>query len=283
MEYAGRNAPRAFDLSELEALVNQCPTLEDLMLAITRSQGDGNERKSYQTLGKLQYLTHLSLLLDCRDLSLYTPDVSEDDESQEDDEEQTSSSDGGHSESEGEPSDYLCIYDPSSSSSSDSSSASADDESVEYPVPNLEPARHIRHFCARDVRTAMINAALDESMARSIFSAIFDSPSCGSIPQKRRHLELRPENGVYSEGLTGVMSTLARWWCVERELGDLSLRVTRIRSKGDWYAKHCETDTALAPAVEKIFRSIWPSNLEGPGSWMTDWSSIPLYSPDRHD
>ncbi|KAK6434228.1 hypothetical protein LTR95_009589 [Oleoguttula sp. CCFEE 5521] len=284
-EYAGINAPRAIVQAELEALVDQCPLLEDLMIAINRLQGDSEEREVYETLGKLQNLTYLSLLLHCHDVSLYL-DYPVLESSDEEEEQSMDSLDSDRKNSEnvtstGNPG-LLCVYDSSSGSSSNPSTAGFQDGGPASPQLDCEPARDVRCFGAAHVRTAMIHAALDEFLALDIFAAIFESTSSESRGWRRIHLELRAENGIYSEELTGVMSASAKWWCVERSAGDPGPRVTRIRSKGEWYTEQRGSDTALAQAVEKIFGRRWPAKSEEPGSWMTDWSSLPLWSGDEH-
>ncbi|KAK6409475.1 hypothetical protein LTR95_018308 [Oleoguttula sp. CCFEE 5521] len=191
------------------------------MIAIKRSQGDSEERISHETLRKLQNLTYLSLLLDCRDVSLYL-DYPVLETSDEEEEQSMGSPDSDREDDESviltRNPGFLRVYDPSSGSSSDSSTAGLHDEDPASPQLDYEPARNVRRFYATHVRTAMINAALDESLALDIFAAIFSSTSSESRRWRRAHLELRPENGVYSEELTGIMSALAKWWCVEWSL-----------------------------------------------------------------
>ena len=59
--------PRPFVLSRgyVEALVRDCPNIQDLELLVPRSRGDEAEARIYHALAELRELDRLSLLLDC--------------------------------------------------------------------------------------------------------------------------------------------------------------------------------------------------------------------------
>nr|OQO15837.1 hypothetical protein B0A51_17404 [Rachicladosporium sp. CCFEE 5018] len=173
----------------LESLVNLCPLLDDLMVARSRLCGSLEEPALYSLLGRISGLKYLSLLLDCNNLDMYPPSDTED----EDEEGEDGYSDDGHDEGEdarevmatgadvtSRKTDCMMSYgdarggQPHPDDAYQASSASGALILHDH-VLDMEPMSNVGSFGAEDVRTAMINAVVDEHLARSIFEAVFNT------------------------------------------------------------------------------------------------------------
>lgn len=126
------------------------------------------------------------------------------------------------------------------------------------------------------IRIAMINAALDENLARSIFTTISTAKHGTDDVLPLEHLELRPIGGMYTAETTEVAEVVGRWWLLERNPRDDHRDVivaTRLRNPGDLIEEENGPLRELDPKAEPIFRKIWPDTGR---NWTHEWSSWPL-------
>lgn len=138
------------------------------------------------------------------------------------------------------------------------------------PVPGMKPRKgHLRH--------AFVNAALDETLAKSIFTTI-----CSETGIRLERLELRPVRGDYIAEATDLIDHFGKWWLLEcpdaSRLKRRELIASRIRSPGDRDDEiRCRPELVpLSAQMETIFRKIWPARASENSAWCDDWSSFPL-------
>lgn len=126
------------------------------------------------------------------------------------------------------------------------------------------------------IRVAMINAALDERLARSILATISDSRAATPGARMLEHLELRPIRGQYTEETSEVIKTIGLWWQLERSQRDDSrdrIEATRLCHPGDVLTTQMGPPKRLSRQAETIFRKIWR---DAGKNWSEEWSSWPL-------
>ncbi len=141
------------------------------------------------------------------------------------------------------------------------------------------------------VRDMMLNAAVDEPLARSIWSVI-----CATKPGRPLiylALDITGHLGFGTNSIHGAIYTiihhLQRWYLFERSVRDDNDRFTMTeigredRETDDKRNRENEREAEqkgeprqlrLDPAME-VFRRIWPEK-EGSVDWRDDWSSLPL-------
>lgn len=132
------------------------------------------------------------------------------------------------------------------------------------------------------VRIALLNSALDEALARSIWEVINESKEKRPL----QSLKLQPSGGNSFGRLAGdmceVIRCLSRSYSLERSLRDDEVGV-RIReldkrareAKCSRHALEKPGDEPAGKVAMRVFRQIWPKK-EGSASWHNDWSSLPL-------
>lgn len=133
-----------------------------------------------------------------------------------------------------------------------------------------------------DVRDALINFAVDEKLASSIFQIMSSSKAPGM--RQLEYLELRAEEkliagyrGYYNER---VFEYLRRSWVCKRiERDDNHTHACTVQELDkeavldrEYDERAGEYDRRLDEDEERIFRSIWP----GDGAWKDEWWSLPL-------
>ncbi len=133
------------------------------------------------------------------------------------------------------------------------------------------------------VRAALINSALDETLARAIFQTISTSKARNAFPLE--YLKLRPIGGgvfgkaIYlpglsgSDGLAGVLSNIGRSWLLVRNPRD-DCRVEVIAKQLGWREREGNKAGGYRPlsqALKPIFRKIWPKKQDTTGAWHDDW------------
>ena len=194
----------------------------------------------YRTLGNLPRLQNLSLALDCEDTSL---DV------------------------RAEDSESIPIH------------PSFDDLDKEFADTWMELG-HGRQARKGHIRIAMLNAALDEVLARSIFHTIKDAKPLGDRNLPFERLELRPCRGVYIVEASEVIEVIGQWWLLESNSRDEDgILATKLRYPGDIIDEKFEPAQELDSAMDAVFRKIWPGergNSAGVKTWKLDWQSLPL-------
>lgn len=125
------------------------------------------------------------------------------------------------------------------------------------------------------LREALVNCAVDEKLARSIW---------GTIREESRDLEsLRlwtTGAGHFGKGQNnmadGYLNHLSRSWLIERApRDDVEILQVKELCRSEREARDASSYGARRPKETEVFRSLWPSK-EGGKSWQDDWSSIPL-------
>ncbi|KAM3075668.1 hypothetical protein ACMFMG_007800 [Clarireedia jacksonii] len=135
------------------------------------------------------------------------------------------------------------------------------------------------------VREAMMNCAVDETLARSIWQTICQN----KVGQKLETLKL----WTYGAGQFGMgrrpfiqefLDNLSRSWLIERvtrdegdiinvrELGQRA-REARDQRVTEYMVRGIKAK--YSDEVEQVLRRIWP-RIEGSKDWRKDWSSLPL-------
>jgi hypothetical protein len=145
------------------------------------------------------------------------------------------------------------------------------------------------------LRETLINCAVDETLARSIWETICQDKAGKPLEP----LKLYPDSSgifgrsnIYKDSIHDVVDNLSRSWLIEksvrddediikvRELGR-GAREARDKLETAIYDRHYQGDrtgSALpAHSAVHIFRHIWASK-EGSKDWRQDWASFPLHS-----
>jgi hypothetical protein len=211
--------------------------------------GDEKEVQMYRALGSLPRLQTLSLALDCEDVSLdlQAPGF--------------------------EPTAIHPSFDDFDQEFSETFVASG--------------AGYGRQPRKGHIRLAMLNAAIDETLARSIFGAISDAKPKVDRTLPFERLELAPFRGAYTEEASEAIDVVAQWWLVERdERADYRDHIIATENRYAEDAPEGERgpSAGLDPEIESIFRKIWPGSPDNDSDWTLDWISLPLALelPSRH-
>lgn len=125
------------------------------------------------------------------------------------------------------------------------------------------------------IRDALINSAIDASLAKAIFSTILSGTPEGRTSSLRR-LSLKADGGgsfgtsTHNRMVNMIADEVGRKLIVERSGdGDEGLAVHRVEVDTWWL----EPGDELTSSVEPVFRSIWP----GEGDWWNEWNAFPLF------
>ena len=229
-----------FDASQVADISQYCRRLEDLALSIPRSMGDAKEVQMYRGLGTLPRLQTLSLALDCEDVSLVlqAPGFG--------------------------PTSILPSFDDFDQEFSETFAA--------------QRAGYGRRPRKGHIRLAMLNAAIDEDLARSIFDTISDAKPEGDRTLPFERLELAPFRGAYTEEASEVIDVVSQWWLVERD--QRADHRHHIIATGNRFFEDLTEEygppAGLDPGIESVFRKIWPGNPDKASDWTLDWTSLPL-------
>ncbi|CAI7595878.1 unnamed protein product [Penicillium pancosmium] len=187
-------------LSDLTLVVESFPLLRKLAISMRRTYGDAREVKSYRLLGSLPKLQHLSLDLDVSDLQRDVsniqgllgedmwPEDSDDDEF-----------------SEG--------WIPFDMEALPNHESHREFDLAIYDVTRSNAPTNGR------IRGALINAAIDKSLACSIFETISGGKPKVSVPLERldlKAIEVGEFGNVMSDAVLGVFKTIAKEWRVEK-------------------------------------------------------------------
>lgn len=253
---------RNFDTPGLiESLPRSCPLLEELAIPMRRSKGDRSEVDAYRSLRALLKLRVLDLKLDC--------------------------------------SDYAVLW-----SWEDPYYVSDDLYLLDWPEPPFDPAYNdfdLQYYpesfidggpqvCGPPVRNghisdALINSAVDENLARAIFTCI-----SGDRHQLEK-LTIRTRGGAvftpYSSLpmlVNRVFREVSRDWVLKRSVRDdrrnevSANDVTKPFRTKKWQGRACDLDKEieLEGVMEQIFRKLWPERDHHIGDWTKQWHSFPL-------
>lgn len=152
---------------------------------------------------------------------------------------------------------------------------------------NLDVADLETETTIANIRKALANAAVDEALARAIFSEILSpSSAAANAPPLLQRLRLEPEAQRHViEDISTDFDDVARWtrrsWvCARdasdesggsrvtvREIGDLAVKATR-----EYYRDELEL---VDQECRAVWRELWPRRPEVE-DWRDDWSSFPL-------
>jgi hypothetical protein len=127
-----------------------------------------------------------------------------------------------------------------------------------------------------NVREALINSAVDEALARSIYEMI----SQNKTGRQLERLKLWTKNagifGSTSYAVDTVTRSISRSWLIERLPRDDREEITVKELAQRAREKHeRESRGGLDDVVQEIYHSIWPRK-DDSESWRDDWSSFPL-------
>jgi hypothetical protein len=228
-----------------------CPLLEDLVLTVHRSKGDATEVGCYKALGSIRKLEYLSLNLDASNQALLWRDTM--------------------------------------------SGFNSLDDNDEYPEAPNDPSfdkfdqqffkrRYVSWRDPRNghIRDAFINSAVDETLARAIFSTISSSKAAGSLPLEKLRIQVsgggRFGNGAVVGDVERVVREVGRSWLCKRNLRDDrrdDLIVTELAPR-----ETMNQQVRLGSDVEQIFRKLWPGTKSVAACWRDDWCSFPLQTID---
>lgn len=149
-----------------------------------------------------------------------------------------------------------------------------------YPPGGTSPYPLANRPTRNDVRDSLINAAVDSTLARSIYTTISRSKHPSSRPLKQ--LTIHPTGGgtfanrATLPGLPECFWRLERKWRVRRESGTGDIE---IEETGDVELRPWKKEMRLQRALREIFEGFWP--VEGKGDWRRVWWSFPLYGEDE--
>lgn len=236
--------------SDLKAISEYCPNLQELEVTLPRTQGDVTEVECYRSLAGLSNLRNLKIELDMTSIKLCN---------------------SNYGDNEASAASKCVITAPDTS----------------FDEFDLKPCLRRTKYSPRgclyrngDIREILINHAIDKSLAEGIFKTIQSSKKPGTEPLQSLGLSCVGTVGL-KKHQTGsvwpfphqeVLSALKRPWRVTR-LSDGKLEVEEMR-----YSMGAEAKAGHRPLpawLERPFRHIWPQEKEG-SSWLADWHSLPL-------
>lgn len=130
------------------------------------------------------------------------------------------------------------------------------------------------------LRRTLINCAVDEALARSIWNTINQDKTSTMLERLRLWTMGGNENAAIDVGLQPygtILINLSRSWLIERsprdDRDDFAMRELGKRARE---SEGGPTEAELTDSViGQIFRTIW-SRREGSKDWRDDWASFPL-------
>ncbi|CAH0019242.1 unnamed protein product [Clonostachys rhizophaga] len=146
------------------------------------------------------------------------------------------------------------------------------------------------------LRLALMNCAVDETLARSIWETICHDKVSTPLESLKLWTTGVGEFGNGQDVMADFAANMSRSWLVERlprddievinitELGQYA-REARDQSRKEWETRWNKGEPTESEeesrenddrfATFRVFRRIWPRK-EGSGDWREDWSSLPL-------
>lgn len=150
---------------------------------------------------------------------------------------------------------------------------------AQFDGEDQELAWSERHNVKRgNMREALINSAVDEALARSIWKMIIQNKRS----RRLERLKLWTKNGgafastACEYSLATAVKSMSRSWLIERlprhdrehvTVKELGQRARKIHER--------ETGRKLQRVVDQIYHSIWPHKRDS-RDWHDNWSSFPL-------
>ncbi|KAE8151453.1 hypothetical protein BDV25DRAFT_128787 [Aspergillus avenaceus] len=244
--------------SVLETVAELCPLLEQLDVNIPRSSGDRTETSYYEAISKFQRLKHIHLHLYYSMEPLQR--VEDIEEPLDDFDKQT--------------------YD----------AANGRDNDVSVRIVNI-PERPQVDLCAVHVRDVFMNAAVDSTLARSIWDTIVSSTPRQNLQTLRIYPHISQAHIMPSSIITKI-EHMERAFKVEWEGYGSEVDITelcgRIRERRDAKEKAFEARMVAkwGPLEDerdgdrKIMRRIWPERAHYL-DWRDRWCSLPLQRTGR--
>ena len=262
---------QSLDEAAILELAARCPRVATLALTIRRSRGDADEVAAYKAVGRFAGLRRLALTLDASPapwLPVASPSTAVD----------PSSDDR-----------YLSYLDDTTYDTA--IDPSFDEFDSRYLQGKLKPHRN------GHARDAMINTAVDETLARAIFATVCAAKARAYGDAAALALErvtIRPKGGnafprrslMVPGGwnLRTYVAALGRCWLLERDVRDDARHTVHARetdSEGrlgpaapDWFASAAKRESSSQ--FMPIFRRIWPETPGSSSQWYEDWRSWPL-------
>lgn len=139
-------------------------------------------------------------------------------------------------------------------------------------VPVLRPDMPLTNGM---MRAMLINQAMDENLARSIFNHISDGKLPGSLPLKSLKIHKGPRINIPGSPWGDFLDLIAKAFLITRHEQDecgVHINVQELHAPGQSYINSLTMPYSLI----RLFHSVWPS----PGHWMDSWHSFPLATTD---
>lgn len=252
-----KKRPTAYDKRQILQIRNSCPLLEHLIVPIKRSMGSKAEVDMYQALASMPRLTAIALTLDC--------------------------------------SDHEVLRCQRSVARKATFTPKYTDDWMQEPFAGrsmLSSENNRVQVRNGDIYQALINNAVDHTLARSIWHTIARAKTGSPLKSLRVTVTGGGDFGgnFFKQDVRDMFVTLHRLYSLERGVRDdddgetvhlieptrqkREARVREIRER----AKRLKRQEMIADrpgTAMHVFRRIWP---EKPGSidWMDDWESFPL-------
>lgn len=247
----------AFDITDIALL---CPSVQELDITISRSEGGPSEVERYRSLGKFRALRDLKIRLDLTDIKPLLSEIDED-------------------TNNGVP--FTPLH------------PSFDEFEVKpcemSPGPNGSVCDRLS-FRNGDIRQMLVNSAIDQTLVKRIFQIVEESKEADSTARTLQSLEVSPcgktetwdARGYNGHVLfDGVPMAMERTWLATRALGvgvgievvqtDVAAMKGRLAyQKSFWKWRDDRLPAWLWPS----FRRLWPK--KNGVSWQDDWHSFPL-------
>lgn len=226
-------------LDDIRLIQRHCALLTDLRLTIMRSKGDEEEVKIYRAIGRISRLQKLHLTLNASNHAVLR-----------------------EPEGLGDDDPYETPYEETF-------------DNFDMELINMQLACWIlpRKCYVRDM---MINSALDQSLAKSIFMIINDARPERSFPLVE--MQVQSEGGgdfgnhLFSMVNLDVFKELECCWLIKRRMTTNwkeNMGITKTHGPG------LRFEPCLSNRLEPIFRRLWPPRSEF-SRWKDDWHSFPL-------
>ncbi|KAI9371141.1 hypothetical protein BJX61DRAFT_512463 [Aspergillus egyptiacus] len=145
--------------------------------------------------------------------------------------------------------------------------------------PRPRPLRHMPSVDLAITRDALINAAMDETLARAIWDLIATNQTTHRLQDLRLvpfGLHYFPHDEQY------LLSHFSRSYLLRRYNGHGSLRIEEIGKQAwtVWRAEYLpggvdEEQYRLPERLDSLLHELWPAG-PGPDGWLSGWTSFPL-------
>jgi hypothetical protein len=142
---------------------------------------------------------------------------------------------------------------------------------------------HNNYIKKGNVREALINSAVDEALARSIYEMISQNKTGRQLERLKLWTKNAGVFGSTSYAVDTVARSISRSWLIERLPRDDREEII-VKELAQLAREKHERESwgGLDDVVQEIYHSIWPRK-DDSESWRDDWSSFPLAarSPEK--